>query len=816
MALAFLFPGQGSQQPGMGAGLFDDHPDLVAAADSILGYPVRELCAGAGPRLHQTEYAQPALFVVSALACLRARRDGPEPAVLAGHSVGEYAALFAAGCLDFETCLRLVRRRGELMAGCPGGSMMAVLGVSPDRLSTVLAQAGIGGIDIANHNLPDQIVVAGPRGEIRAAAGLLADQGLGKCVPLRVSVAAHSRYMAPAASELAAVLSDVRFAEPAIPVLANVTARPYTAATAADLLSRHLVSPVRWWDTICALAEAGVDEIAETGPGEVLTKIWRRARRRLPGPRPAPPPPVPVSAIPAPTALMSCAPAAPAASRPPAGPGRAAGTDAGAGLLGSAAFRAEYRLRLAYLAGGLGLGVSGPELLLALASDGLLGFLGTAGRTLTEVEADLRALAPAAGGFGISLPAGLAGPAQVAALVEAGLRHNVAVAEVTGHAGVTAELIRWRFSGARRGPDGRYAAARGLLAKVGRAGQAAAFLRPAPADLTARLCAAGTLTEEEAAAAAGLPVADAVCAETGSGWLAGGDSGAALLAAVLAARDQAAARYGPGYQAWVGSSGGIGSPAAVASAFLSGADFVLTGSVNQCSAEARTSDAVKDLLAGAGPDDTEQAPAGELFELGGRTRVLARRGTLFAARAAALQHAYRVHAGPGAGPGPASGQGLAGLDPRLRRDLAGRYFGKPLEEVTSEVRDRLTGAERDRADREPRYLMARVFGAYFTLAYRAALAGDPAHRLNYQIPCGPAMGAFNQCVQGTPLADWRRRTVTDIAQFLMAGAAGLLGQRTGVPIAGHRAGGPGAAEPAAVTVRSFGQASEPLVASFSN
>lgn len=736
MAVAYLFPGQGSQSAGMGADLFDDFPELEATADRVLGYPVRELCLNDAARLRRTEYAQPALYVVSAMA-YHSRAAQPVPDVCAGHSLGEYSALFAAGCFDFETGLRLVRRRGELMAACPPGAMTAVLGVARGRLDELRGDE----VDIANHNTPEQWVLAGPPNAMRGLQDAVADRGLGKAVPLNVSVAAHSRLMAEAAREFADELRAVRFAEPRIPVIANATAEPYTAATAADLLTRQLTDTVRWWDTLCLLAARGVDRIVELGPGQVLARMWDKSRAYLP---------VPADLTPAGRTTARAVQAAPAtpvipaalADRAPAPPPLA--DDAGQAL--GDAFRAAHGLRLAYLAGAMGYGVSGPALLRHLSDAGLLGFLGTAGRPLSDVDGDLAALAGVR--YGVNLPVGVAGPARVRALVDLAVRYGVGYAEAPAHVGVTAELLCWRF-----GADPP-AAGRHLVVKAAGVARAAAFLRPAPAALVERLRAAGELSDPAAEAARRLPVATAVCAETQSGWLAGGDGGPGLLPAVVALREQEVARHG--YRVWVGASGGTGCPATVAAHFLAGAEFVLTGSVNQCTPQAATSEAVKELLSVVDIDDTSTAPAGELFELGGRTRVVSRRGVLFPARAAALYRAYRRHGG------------LGDLDRRTRRWCETECLGRPLEEVAAQV-----------AAGEPdgRRRMALVFGHYFDLATRAALQGDLRQRANWQIPCGPAMGAFNRSVAGTPLADWRERHADAVAGHLMSGAARMLGAR---------------------------------------
>nr|WP_258545524.1 acyltransferase domain-containing protein [Micromonospora provocatoris] len=202
---AWVFPGQGAQRRGMGGDLFDRFPAECAAADRIIGVPVARLCRD-DALLGDTRYAQPALFVVGALAYLAARDEEPPPDYLAGHSLGEYAALFAAGCLDFEEALRLVCRRGEIMSRAAGGGMLAVLGERLDRLPGVLADAGVDDVDVANDNADGQVTLSGPRESLSAAARAVTAAGLGRCVPLPVAAAFHSRYMRAAAAEFADVL----------------------------------------------------------------------------------------------------------------------------------------------------------------------------------------------------------------------------------------------------------------------------------------------------------------------------------------------------------------------------------------------------------------------------------------------------------------------------------------------------------------------------------------------------------------------------------------------------------------------------------
>ncbi len=274
----FMFPGQGAQHKGMGLALFDDFKTLTARADQILGYSLRALCEqDPERRLAQTQYTQPALFAVAALACLRELESTPgQPACAMGHSLGEYVALFAAECFDFETGLRLVARRGELMAQVHDGGMCAVIGAGLDAVPALLALHHPE-VDVANFNADDQLVVSGPKASMPALSRLLTAKGW-RAVPLAVSGAFHSRYMAQAALSFSKTLDTLPIKAPALPVLANVTAQPYPpdAAQVRALLTRQMTGSVRWTDCIRAARRLGVGELKEVGPGRTLTSLLAR------------------------------------------------------------------------------------------------------------------------------------------------------------------------------------------------------------------------------------------------------------------------------------------------------------------------------------------------------------------------------------------------------------------------------------------------------------------------------------------------------------------------------------------------------------
>ncbi|MGW2443549.1 ACP S-malonyltransferase [Streptomyces sp. NPDC001675] len=733
------FPGQGSQQRGMGKDLFARFPEETAIADRVLGHSIEELCVhDPQRRLGRTEHTQPALYVVSALAYLDRLAEDAEPAdYLIGHSLGEYTALFAAGVFDFETGLRLVQRRGALMAQAGGGGMAAVVGCDEATVLRVLADSGIDELDLANHNAPDQFVLSGPSERVDAARAAFESAGV-RAVRLNVSAPFHSRYMRDTAAEFTRFLDGFTLRDPAVPVLANVDAQPYAPGTVKATLTAQIASPVRWTDTVRRLMGHGDFEFVELGPGRVLTNLVAKIRKNadpLPAPAAGQRPDAP---LPAPAAgQRPDAPLPSDHSTPPARP--AAFTAPTADTLGAATFRERYGLRRAYLLGALYGGISGREMLGAAAKAGLLGFLGTGGLPLDEVDGLLRDLAGElglGGSFGVNLLYRHGAPEEESALVDLLLRHGVDLVEASGFPLITPALVRFRLKGGR------------IIAKVSRTDVAAEFLAPPPERLVTQLLETGEVTEEEARAAAGRPMADDLCVEADGGWLSSTADLLTLLPAVLRLRDTTAAG---GHRVHVGCAGGIGTPEAAGAAFLLGADFVLTGSVNQCSVEAATSAEVKDILQEAREYDVDTAPWGELFDLGVQARYL-KRGLFFPARASRLHELWRRH------------DSLADLDEDTRSQVLDRYLGGESPAPAAPGTD-------------PKQYLAAVFRGYFTRGLRLAARGDQRARVDYLVHCGPSMGAFNQVVADTVLHSWRARTVEAIADTLMDGAAAHLTAR---------------------------------------
>ncbi len=278
---AYVFPGQGAQSKGMGAHLFDEIEEFVnneSEIDRILGCSLRELCLeNPDNKLKLTQFTQPCLYVVNALHYFDEKSKGGIPQLVAGHSLGEYNALLAAGAFDFIAGFRMVVKRGQLMADAKNGGMAAVIGMSDREVRSTLQDAGVVDIDIANFNEPKQIVLSGPVGSIASCAKVFDAAGAKNYVPLPVSAAFHSRYMVDAARAYQQFLVDFSFDALTIPVVSNVTGRPYPAGdptlTIKAFLVRQISQSVKWTHSVRYMLDHDVSEIKEIGHGQVLTGL---------------------------------------------------------------------------------------------------------------------------------------------------------------------------------------------------------------------------------------------------------------------------------------------------------------------------------------------------------------------------------------------------------------------------------------------------------------------------------------------------------------------------------------------------------------
>ena len=437
--------------------------------------------------------------------------------------------------------------------------------------------------------------------------------------------------------------------------------------------------------------------------------------------------------------------------------------------LGAASFRAAHGVRAAYIAGEMAGGIASPEMVIAMGSAGLMGFYGAGGLDLAEVERSIGRIAAALGdaqAWGVNLLHNPAEPRVEEATVDLLLRLGCRRVSASAFMSLTPALVRYRLSGVYRDAGGRIVAPNRVFAKVSRAEVGELFLRPPPAKLVAELIAAGALPAEVAPLAALLPMAEDITVEADSG---GHTDHRPLVALIpmftrLRARVMAEEGYAArGVSIHIGAAGGLGDPTSVHAAFALGADYVLTGSINQACVEAGTSGLAKMMLAAAGVADCTTGPAPDMFEMGARVQVLGQ-GSLWAQRAQRLYELYRRY------------RTLDEIPPEERKRVESNTLRRTFAEVWADTR--AFWAARDprelaRAEADPHHQMALVFRWYLGLSSRWARVGDPDRRRDYQIWCGPAMGLFNDWARGSLLEPLEARRVVDVAEALLAGAAAL-------------------------------------------
>lgn len=431
--------------------------------------------------------------------------------------------------------------------------------------------------------------------------------------------------------------------------------------------------------------------------------------------------------------------------------------------LGDPEFRETHRVRFAYVAGEMANGIGSAEMVEAMARAGMLGFFGAAGLPIERVDAAIERIRNTVGDrtFGFNLIHSPSEPDLEAAVADLYLRRGVRLVSASAYLDLTLPLVRYRVSGIRRERDGAVVAPNRVMAKVSRVEVARKFLSPPPAKFLEALVQRGDITAEQARWAECIPMADDLTAEADSGGHTDNRPLVALLPTMIALRDELQARFCFARPVRIGAAGGISTPASAAAAFAMGAAYVMTGSVNQSCVEAGTSAAVKEMLAKAGQADVIMAPAADMFEMGVKVQVL-KWGTMFAVRGQKLYELYRAF------------ERLEDVPPAQRSMLEKDYFRCSLEEAWASTRaffERRDPRQIERADRDPKHKMALVFRAYLGQASKWAIQGEPSRRPDYQVWCGPAMGAFNEWVRGTVLERPEQRGVVTVALNIMAGAA---------------------------------------------
>ncbi len=433
--------------------------------------------------------------------------------------------------------------------------------------------------------------------------------------------------------------------------------------------------------------------------------------------------------------------------------------------LGDPSFCKVHGVRYAYLSGAMATGIGSAAIVIAMARAGMMGFFGSAGlapeRTEKAIDEIQNALAGTNLPYGINLINTIHDPALEMAMVDLYLRRGVTRVDASAYMQLTPGVVFYAVKGLRRNPSGEIVRPRHLFAKLSRPEVAQPFMSPAPPAILEALKNQGRLTAEEVQLASFIPLAEDIIVESDSGGHTDNRPLTALFTTITGLRDGLQKKFGFPTPVRVGAAGGLGTPTAIAAAFQLGASFVLTGSINQASVEAATSLEAKQLLAKAEISDVIMGPAADMFELGVKVQVL-RRGTMWALRGQKLFEHYRTHAC------------WEEIPAAEREKIEKEILRNSFENIWTETKayfEKVDPRQVTRAETDPKHKMSLVFRWYLGMGSRWAILGEKSRITDYQIWCGPAMGAFNLWVKGSFLEPLENRSVVQIALNLMEGAA---------------------------------------------
>ena len=433
--------------------------------------------------------------------------------------------------------------------------------------------------------------------------------------------------------------------------------------------------------------------------------------------------------------------------------------------LGDPSFCETYGTRYAYYAGAMANGISSEELVIALGKAGLMGSFGAGGVSLNRIEAAILKMQEELpeGAYAFNLLNSPNEPLLEARVVELYLRHQIRVIEASAYLALTAPLVQYRAAGLTQAANGQTVIGNRIIAKLSRMEMAQRFLDPAPADLLTQLLQEKKITSLQAELAQRVPMADDITVEADSGGHTDNRPLVCMLPAFIGLRDQVQANRQYTRPVRIGAAGGIGTPEAALAAFMLGAAYVVTGSVNQSCVESGASEHTRNLLAQMEMADVAMAPAGDMFEMGVKVQVL-KRGTMFAMRAQKLSELYTRYGSWEDVPQPE------------REKIEKTVFKRDFESIWSDTVKFFM--ERDprqveRGNANPKDKMALVFRWYLGLSSRWSVAGEKDREMDYQIWTGPSMGAFNNWVKSTYLEAPQNRLVADVAMHILHGCAFL-------------------------------------------
>ncbi|MBT8356150.1 MAG: PfaD family polyunsaturated fatty acid/polyketide biosynthesis protein, partial [Deltaproteobacteria bacterium] len=430
--------------------------------------------------------------------------------------------------------------------------------------------------------------------------------------------------------------------------------------------------------------------------------------------------------------------------------------------LGEPYFKDSYHLRYAYIIGAMANGITSVEMVEEAGRGGMIGFFGAAGLSLNEIEATIVRLKKTLpdSPFGFNLIHSPTDPELEAAVVDLYLKHSINLVSASAYLDLTLPVVYFRVKGIHRDSQGNIVCPNRIIAKVSRIEVAEKFFSPPPEKFLKQLVERRMISNEEAGLAESIPMANDLTAEADSGGHTDNRPAITLLPTMLALRDEMTDKYKYHHPICVGLAGGISTPESAAAAFSMGAAFILTGSVNQGCVEAGTSDMVRQLLAETRQADITMAPAADMFEAGVKVQVL-KRGTMFPFRAAKLYDLYSTY------------DSLESIPEKEKEILQRDFFRSSFQETWQQTKTYFSTMDPKqiiRAETDPKHKMALVFRSYLGLSSNWANSGEPSRKIDFQIWCGPAMGAFNQWVKGSFLETVENRKIITVAMNLLVGA----------------------------------------------
>lgn len=704
--IAFLFPGQGAQFVGMGKELFNKFPEIVYKADEILNYSIKELCLkDEKNQLNQTEYTQVALYVVNCLYYLNEVQENKrKPDVIIGNSLGEYNALYAAGCISFEDGLRLVQERGRLMGQSKNGTMAAIIGLESEKIERILDYKKISGrVQISNYNTKMQNVIAGDQRTIDDILPFLLEKGAKKAVKLNVSGAFHSKYMEEAERKFEPYLRKVSFKAPSCVVFSNYTGDVYVKGDIFAPLLHQISNPVRLRKSILNAIKMGVTEYIELGPRRTMTKMFKEVENEYDMRK--------------------------------------------ENSLGNSQFKNEYEVDYSYIVSGLRKGITSVEMIKKLRENNILGFIGIDGLKedeIIEIIEEAKQKIPNKY-IGVHITNDLYNVERTNKIIDYLIAQHISNVEISGFSKPNAALIKYRLKGISIGNDNTLTSINKILVHVNSVKNAEEFMVPIPTEILNELVLEGEISEKIASKIKNIPLCDDICIDNDK-------NGFEMLNYLKEENNSKNNDFLKKVR--IGIGGRIGCPLAVAISFFSGADFILTTSINQCTIEARTSNYVKELLQNTTENDFSNAPIDELFEFGTRFSVL-KKGSLYHIRALKLYEIYCQYSS------------FEEIPDEVKRTIFVKYFKTTYEEVFDMSTKELSDEEKQKIEEQPKEKMVLMFKKMLEKCYNDACIGNIENQANYLVLASSDMSDLNYFLKETEYAFWNKRSAVTIAKMLM-------------------------------------------------